>query len=114
MDSINIATGLDTTTASAAASSASVTGLGKEESTISNGRPTNVVTSSSTTMPLSPIRVDGAHDPHFESIGSPRREEFPPIDIPAVETTVNHPPPQEEKKTRWGLGRKLREKKDKK
>ncbi|KAI7891406.1 uncharacterized protein EV154DRAFT_602533 [Mucor mucedo] len=114
MDSINIATGLETT------SSSSFVGGGKEESTISNGRPTNIVSTTNNTMPLSPIRVDSAHDHHFESIGSPRREEFSHMDIPpTVESTANiahhpPPPPQEEKKTRWGLGRKLREKKDKK
>lgn len=101
MDTINIATGVDTT--------------GKEDNTSSNGRPINLVSSQYPATPLSPIRVDSVNEQHFESIGSPRREDFPNIDTPTVETAMNQPPPpQEEKKTRWGLGRKLREKKDKK
>lgn len=101
MDSINIATELDTTA--------------KEDNTCSNGRPTNLV-SQHPTMPLSPIRLDNINDQHFESISSPRREEFSNLEVPTMETTMNQPPPppHEEKKTRWGLGRKLREKKDKK
>ncbi|GAA5808913.1 hypothetical protein MFLAVUS_002312 [Mucor flavus] len=92
MDSINIASALT-----------------KEDSLYNNCRPTNIVPTQHPTTP--PLRLDTIH--------SPRREEFANdnTEVPTPETTISQPPPpppQEEKKMRWGLGRKLREKKDKK
>jgi hypothetical protein len=105
MDSINISNGMDTSV--------------KEDNTNDiNGRPTNIVSSQHPTMPLSPIRLDNMniHDQHFDPSHPPRREEF---STPELSTPESTPPPslpavQEEKKTRWGLGRKIREKRDKK
>ncbi|KAI8061984.1 hypothetical protein BDF21DRAFT_497095 [Thamnidium elegans] len=90
MDSINIASTLT-----------------KEDSLYNNCRSTNIVPTQHPTTP--PLRLDTIH--------SPKREEFTNnnTEIPTPETTPPQPPPpQEEKKMRWGLGRKLREKKDKK
>ncbi|GAA5801145.1 hypothetical protein HPULCUR_006587 [Helicostylum pulchrum] len=97
MDSINIASALT-----------------KEDSLYNNSRSTNFVPTQHPTTP--PLRLDTIH--------SPRKEEYTNnnTEIPTPETTTPQPqpqapppqPPQEEKKMRWGLGRKLREKKDKK
>lgn len=86
-----------------------VSTLTKEDSLYNNSRPTNIVPTQHPTTP--PLRLDTIH--------SPRREEFANdnAEVPTPESTTSQPPPpppQEEKKMRWGLGRKLREKKDKK
>lgn len=101
MDSINIAT---------------ASSLSKDENIYNNGRPTNIVPSQHPNTPLSPLRLENMNinNSHLDTIHSPRREEFSSTDILTPETTPPQPPPQEEKKMRWNLGRKLREKKDKK
>lgn len=108
MDSIDISTGVDAS-------------LKEDNTNDINGRPTNHVSSQHPTIPVSPIRLDNMniHDQHFDPSYPPRREEFSHNDIPTPESTPpTHstplPPVQEEKKTRWGLGRKIREKRDKK
>jgi hypothetical protein len=117
MDSINISTsqgqgqgGLETV---------------KEDNT-TDGRPITV----SSQHPTMPLRIDNLNLDN--TAAPPRREDFVAADIPTPETTPPPPPTQpvvasapaapdapvpvvEEKKTRWGLGRKIRgEKKDKK
>ncbi|KAI9343369.1 hypothetical protein BD770DRAFT_398222 [Pilaira anomala] len=106
MDSINIAT---------------ASPLSKDENIYNNGRPTNIVPSQHPNTPLSPLRLENMNinNNHLDTIHSPRREEFSSTDILTPETNppqlpLPPPPPQEEKKMRWNLGRKLREKKDKK
>ena len=91
MDSVNISTGVDT----------------KEENATMNGRPTNLV--SSQQLSLNPLGLDQDSQGYYNH-DIPTPEPTPPSSI--VHTTLA--PVQEEKKTRWGLGRKIREKRDKK
>lgn len=104
MDAINI--GLET-----------VKKMDESNNNYSNGRPTTLSSQHpTTTIPMSPLRLDNNNDNHF-NLQSPttlRREEC--NDIPTPETTpppVSNPQPphQEEKKPRWGLGRKKKDKK---
>jgi hypothetical protein len=74
-----------------------------EDISYSNGGPVQyAVNPSSERLPFSPINSNFNHQ-----LNSPRRENFE--DVPHTPL-----PPIEEKKSRWGLGRKMREKKDKK
>ncbi|KAG1473166.1 hypothetical protein G6F56_001110 [Rhizopus delemar] len=74
-----------------------------EDISYSNGGPVQYnANTSSERLPFSPV-----NSTFNQQLNSPRRENFE--DVP------NTPlPPIEEKKSRWGLGRKMREKKDKK
>ncbi|CAO3683727.1 unnamed protein product [Rhizopus stolonifer] len=74
-----------------------------EDISYSNGGPVQYnVNTSSERLPFSPV-----NSTFNQQLNSPRRENF--------EDAPNTPlPPIEEKKSRWGLGRKMREKKDRK
>ncbi|KAI9483496.1 MAG: hypothetical protein EXX96DRAFT_558383 [Benjaminiella poitrasii] len=81
-----------------------------------NGRPTPIASQQST-IPISPLRLDNLSNDHNVNLQSPtittKKDDYVTSELPTPETTP--PPPQpEEKKTRWGLGRKIREKRDKK
>ncbi|ORE03397.1 cysteine proteinase [Rhizopus microsporus var. microsporus] len=76
-----------------------------EYTAYSNGGPMPSGVSPSDPHPMSPLQLNFNH----YQIDSPKREEFD--DVPHTP----HPlPPIEEKKSRWGLGRKMREKREKK
>lgn len=76
-----------------------------EYTAYSNGGPMPSGVSPSDPHPMSPLQLNFSH----YQIDSPKREEFD--DVPHTP----HPlPPIEEKKSRWGLGRKMREKREKK
>ncbi|CAO3680492.1 unnamed protein product [Rhizopus microsporus] len=71
-----------------------------EYTAYSNGGPMPSGVSPSDPHPMSPLQLNFSH----YQIDSPKREEFD--DVPHTP----HPlPPIEEKKSRWGLGRKMRE-----
>ncbi|KAF1795979.1 hypothetical protein V8B55DRAFT_1541350 [Mucor lusitanicus] len=82
----------------------------------SNGRPTALSSQHpTTTIPMSPLRLDHSNDNHF-NLQSPtlRREEyseFPTPESTPPPTSAQQPPQQEEKKRRWGLGSKKKDKK---
>jgi hypothetical protein len=72
--------------------------LGKKTDERMNGGPVNLASSVSTPLNIqSPI--------------TQRREELLNVETPAPERKTPSPPPMEEKKTRWGLGRKKKDKK---
>ncbi|CEG83783.1 Putative Ubiquitin carboxyl-terminal hydrolase [Rhizopus microsporus] len=76
-----------------------------EYTAYSNGGPMPSGVSPSDPHPMSPLQLNFNH----YQIDSSKREEFD--DVPHTP----HPlPPIEEKKSRWGLGRKMREKREKK
>ncbi|KAI8637620.1 hypothetical protein BD408DRAFT_424241 [Parasitella parasitica] len=83
----------------------------------SNGGPSALSLQHPTiaTIPVNPLRSDNNNDNHF-NLKSPILQKEECNDIPTPESTpppVFAPQPQqpEEKKTRWGLGRKKRDKK---
>ncbi|KAL9538200.1 hypothetical protein MBANPS3_011117 [Mucor bainieri] len=83
----------------------------------SNGRPSTLSSQhpTTTTIPMSPLRLDNSNDNHF-NLQSPtlRREEyndFPTPESTPPPTSAPQPPQQEEKKRRWGLGSKKKDKK---
>lgn len=82
----------------------------------SNGRPTALSSQHpTTTIPMSPLRLDHSNDNHL-NLQSPtlRREEyseFPTPESTPPPTSAQQPPQQEEKKRRWGLGSKKKDKK---
>ncbi|GAN10733.1 cysteine proteinase [Mucor ambiguus] len=81
----------------------------------SNGRPSTLSSQHpTTTIPMSPLRLDNSNDNHF-NLQSPtlRREEYNDFSTPesTPPTSAQQPPQQEEKKRRWGLGSKKKDKK---
>lgn len=84
----------------------------------SNGRPSTLSSQHpTTTIPMSPLRLDNSNDNHF-NLQSPtlRREEHSDFSLPETTpppppTFAQQPPHQEEKKRRWGLGSKKKDKK---
>ncbi|KAI7907747.1 uncharacterized protein BX663DRAFT_491912 [Cokeromyces recurvatus] len=82
-----------------------------------NDRPVPVMSQQPLTIPVSPLRLDNiSNDNNHFNLQSPiigKKDDYSNSEIPTPETTPS-PPHQEEKKTRWGLGRKIREKRDKK